>query len=191
MDQEQLRKEKFYRISSAYKSGDIHAYSNTVLEYIDISDRHCFIDFYNRYLNVNASIDDVDNCGYEFCFEREKRVYPVKQFCFNISYDVFKYIEPTVMSVCKNFCDTGNSTMPIAQWIELSAKLKDLSAELKAAQNLEDMRDYVFSLNWAYNQVLFMDVNLFLQRFPSYLDGICAWIDKAVLDGDNIWIMGP
>lgn len=190
MDQEYLRKERFDRISAAYKSGDVYAYSNAVLAYINEVDKYCFESFYSRYLNVNASIDDADNYCYEFCFEREKRVYPHKEFSVIIHYDLFKYIEPIVISVHENFCDTGNVLMSKLQWVELSSRLKALSAQLKTAKDLEGMSDYVFSLCWVYNQILFMDVDRFLQHFPKYLDDVCSWIDEAVLDDDNIWIMG-
>jgi len=174
----------------AYKTGDVTCYREAALtecyDYVLESKQK----FYDIFLDINLHIDEA-NFYYECCLESDKKNYGPKDFAVVIATEVFDFLLPIITAVNPTFTDTGNRMFPDFKWIEVAARFRALSNNLKSAKQLEDISYYIFSLSPVADvEFIFLEFKRFCSQFSQYLDDLAAWIDEALTKKENIWIMG-
>lgn len=176
--------------STAYKTGNVTLYRNAILpECYDFVIKRKD-EFYDVLLNINVQ-SNKPNCYYELCLESEKRNYKQKDFSVIIGTEVFDFLLPIITAVNPNFCDTGNRTFDDFKWVEMNARFRSLSENLRSAKQIEDISYYIFSLGSVVDvEFIFLDFERFCSQFAQYLDDLAAWIDEALTKGEDVWIMG-
>lgn len=176
--------------STAYKTGNVTLYRNAILpECYDFVIKRKD-EFYDVLLDINVQ-SNKPNCYYELCLESEKRNYKQKDFSVIIGTEVFDFLLPIITAVNPNFCDTGNRTFDDFKWVEMNARFRSLSENLRSAKQLEDISYYIFSLGYVVDvEFIFLDFERFCDQFAQYLDDLAAWIDEALTKGEDVWIMG-
>ena len=176
--------------STAYKTGNVVLYRHATLPECYDYVMECKDEFYDVLLDINLHIDNA-NSYFEFCLESDKRNYGPKDFSVVIDQDVFDFLLPIITAVHPKFCDTGNNLIPNFKWVEMTARFRSLSENLKSSKLLEDISYYIFSLSHVSSvEFIFLDFERFCSQFSQYLDDLSAWIDEALTKGENVWLMG-